>query len=956
LTTTLEITLDYLRAGLCVLPADGPQKRPAVPSWKTYQRRLPSEDEVRRWFERERPLCLVAGQVSGNLEMIDFDCGGEVFAVWKGRVEQASPGLVEQLVLERSPSGGWHVVYRHDSEIFGNLKLAERAVVVPNNQEIELYGKKYKPRKVGDQWEVWLTLVETRGEGGIFLCDPTPGYMLVQGKLESLPVLSEEQRFVLLDAAWSLSERPRLAEPDRAPAPNQEANGRPGDDFNERGDVRSLLRRHGWTLVRAGENEHWRRPGKSAGTSATLKDGVFYVFSSNAAPFRPNRGYSSFAVYAQLEHAGDYVAAAGSLRAQGFGRDPGALFQPLTTPAQTQRAQKIAAMPLPRARKPSHAKADQLAERIASSAIAPSGERSEADFAVCCYALRNGIDKEEVWKQVEPVGTFAEQGRRYFEVTWGNAEYEVRAEIFEKLEQRAACQRRRSPGGLGPNSQQPLARVPGGDVPEGEESGEPARPTIPVQPATTPVAETMRQITDRLLEVGGCYSRVEQLVVVRDDSITPVLSAAELAGLLNHHVEFYFIDEEGGEYKPLPASYGNTWLNHPGERGRLSAIKLFTRNPVFTEDWRLVPPGYDPASGIYYAGPEVPPRSGTAHLDKLLREFCFKSAADRTNYLGMLLTTLLIPRFIGSKPAVLFSGNQPELGKSILAQIIAVLRDGKPVETASYNPNDEEFEKRLGSIVRRGATTIIIDNAKGRSRNPRIESACLERSITDPILSFRLLGFSQDIRAENSHLFCLTANSPDVSRDLVTRSVVVNLYYEGNPERRSFSLPDPEAYAQEHRLEILGELIGMVEHWKGLGRPPATVHSRFNKRGWGTFVGGILAACGQPDFLGNAEEAATQLDETRREFSDLVATLADHPQGLWTAGELVQQCDSLGLLREELGSGSARSKATRLGVIAGRYLAERFPLAGGRTAVFHRCDERNGKVYRVEIEEKVRNV
>jgi hypothetical protein len=65
----------------------------------------------------------------------------------------------------------------------------------------------------------------------------------------------------------------------------------------------------------------------------------------------------------------------------------------------------------------------------------------------------------------------------------------------------------------------------------------------------------------------------------------------------------------------------------------------------------------------------------------------------------------------GSKPAVLFNGNQPGLGKSVLAQSIAILREGKPVETASYNPSDEEFAKRLGSIVRRGIPSIIIDNA-----------------------------------------------------------------------------------------------------------------------------------------------------------------------------------------------------------------------------------------------------
>jgi hypothetical protein len=212
----------------------------------------------------------------------------------------------------------------------------------------------------------------------------------------------------------------------------------------------------------------------------------------------------------------------------------------------------------------------------------------------------------------------------------------------------------------------------------------------------------------------------------------PILSSHGRAGLLNQHVEFFFVDDEAGQYKPLPPAYGNTWLNQRAERSRLPVIKLFTRNSVYTEDWRLIAPGYDAASGIYYAGPAVAARDNIQHLDALLRDFCFKTPADRTNYIGILLTALLVPRFVGSKPAALFNGNQPELGKSILSQIIATLRDGHPAETATYNPNDEEFEKRLGAIVRRGVTTIIIDNAKGRARNPRIESACLERSISPP--------------------------------------------------------------------------------------------------------------------------------------------------------------------------------------------------------------------------------
>lgn len=622
-------------------------------------------------------------------------------------------------------------------------------------------------------------------------------------------------------------------------------------------------------------------------------------------------------------------------------------FEPFKSPSpETEKGKKIAVMPLPAVRKLTANKSDALSNLIARSEIAEAGCRSEADFAVCCYAIRNGVGKEDVWSRVEAIGKFAEGGRRYFDVTWENAEYEVRSAKYEELRKPSKSSVKKETG-----------PPHGPDEPdsEGDRDGN-RKPMIVVDPSETPVGETLSQVTDQLLSAGNCYSRAEQMVAVHNDAVSPILSSAELAGLLNQYVEFYFIKDNEGEYKPIPSVYANTWLNHRIERDRLPTIKLFTHNPVYTDDWRLVAPGFDIASGIFYAGPPVEPRDGTTHLDALLRDFCFESSADRTNYIGMLLTTLLVPRFIGSKPAVIFNGNQPELGKSILAQIIAILRDGRCTETASFNPNDEEFEKRLGAIVHRGATTIIIDNAKARARTPRIDSPCLERSITDPILSYRLLGQSASIRAENSHIFCLTANSAQVSRDLVTRSVVVNLHHEGNPQRRTFSIADPEGYAEDHRLELLGELIGMVERWKAAGMPKANVHTRFNKKGWGTLVGGILSVCGQPEFLANADEAATTLDETRREFTELVASLVEHPQGIWTAAELVEHCGREGLLKEELGEGSTRSKSTRLGVIAGRYVGERFSLSDGRAATFHRSKNRNGALYRVGVDNEVRNL
>jgi hypothetical protein len=600
------------------------------------------------------------------------------------------------------------------------------------------------------------------------------------------------------------------------------------------------------------------------------------------------------------------------------------------TSPEAEREKKISVIPLPKPRKPTAAKSDKLSRFIAKSAAADVGYRSEADFAVCCFAIRTGIDKEAVWQQVSNVGKFAERSRdEYFERTWTRAEWCVKSETYEEVTSEVQ---------------------PEIDDPQTADSAISQIDAICIDTETTPLKHTLAEITKWMLKTGDCFRRADQLVVISGDSIRPIARSSELIGLLSQKVEIRFGNEKHSIYRPLSTPYAEAWLNNHHERSRVPNMSVFTRSPGYTPDWRLIEPGYDEDSEIFYAGAPVTPLASLDRLDELLSEFCFNSPGDRTNYIGVLLTVLLVSHFIGSKPAVLFNGNQPGLGKSVLAQIIAVLRDGHATGTVTFNPNDEEFEKRLGAVVHRGATTIVIDNAKTR-RNARIESPCLERLITDPVLSFRLLGYSQDIRVENSHIFAITANTPDVSRDLVTRSIVVNLFHEGTPERRRFSIPDPEQYAIDHRQELLGELCGMVERWKASGMLMAKVDSRFNKRGWGSIIGGILEANGQPDFLTNADEAAATLDETRREFAELIAIMADSPQGNWTAAELAKLCGQHKLLEADLGQGSDRARATKLGIIAGRFVAERFDLDAERSAVFRRSDGRKVKIYQVFLDD-----
>jgi hypothetical protein len=312
--------LACVAAGLCALPAvrRGDEKRVALRSWKPYQSRLPSSEELGSWFGDEAgAMCLVCGAVSGNLEMIDFDLGAEAFEAWRQAVEASSPGLVERLVIESTPSGGRHVAYRCEAAVSGNTKLAQRRIEVDDGGPVVIGCKEHVPRRdASGQWAVVVTMIETRGEGGLFLCAPSDGYAILQGDLCEPPLITADERDLLLGCAWALDET-------AVPVVGHEPRVgmlRPGDDFNDRGDPREALLRHGWSLAKAGENEHWRRPGKPAGTSATLKDRVFYVFSSNAPPFEPHKGYSPFAVYALLEHHGDFTAAASALLAEGFGQ------------------------------------------------------------------------------------------------------------------------------------------------------------------------------------------------------------------------------------------------------------------------------------------------------------------------------------------------------------------------------------------------------------------------------------------------------------------------------------------------------------------------------------------------------------------------------------------------------------------------------------------------------------
>lgn len=301
--SVINIASNYLNYGLSIIPIVRGTKKPAVP-WKTYQERLPTREEIYQWFRKPYDVALICGKVSGNVEIIDIDNhlgdADKIFWEWKEILNGTAPNLFEKLVIQKTQSGGFHIIYRADTDIPGNTKLASR--------------------KVEERFD---TFIETRGEGGYALIYPSINYSILQGSFQRLPYLTKEERDIIISVCLSFNQIEKETNLTKSKEYLDEIKkDRPGDVFNEQGDIRPILERHGWRLVHSsGQKEFWQRPGKSGRSwSATFNfiPNKFYVFSSNAYPFEPDRSYDKFSVYALLEHNGDFSRAARALMELGY--------------------------------------------------------------------------------------------------------------------------------------------------------------------------------------------------------------------------------------------------------------------------------------------------------------------------------------------------------------------------------------------------------------------------------------------------------------------------------------------------------------------------------------------------------------------------------------------------------------------------------------------------------------
>lgn len=290
---------NILNAGFSIIPCKE-DKTPDVISWTPYQSKRMTEAECSRLFNKGARIGVIGGAVSGNLECIDFD-DPSAYEPFLDLLELRTPGLRDKLTLhEKTPRGGYHVIYRSEGPVAGNTKLA------------------MKPGKDEQGRDTWEVRIETRGEGGYFLAAPSQGYKLLSGSLLECPVLSADEVQTIHETAkaFDLKKPTEQRQTERKEARTRSDGPSPGDQYNQDNDIADILRAHEWRPAqRTTAGVGWTRPGKKDGVSGVLlsKTGNFYVWSSNAHPLEAGQSYSAFALYAAYEHDGNFSAAARAL-------------------------------------------------------------------------------------------------------------------------------------------------------------------------------------------------------------------------------------------------------------------------------------------------------------------------------------------------------------------------------------------------------------------------------------------------------------------------------------------------------------------------------------------------------------------------------------------------------------------------------------------------------------------
>ena len=418
---------------------------------------------------------------------------------------------------------------------------------------------------------------------------------------------------------------------------------------------------------------------------------------------------------------------------------------------------------------------------------------------------------------------------------------------------------------------------------------------------------------------------------------------------------------------------------------RFPVLTGVTTAPTIRPDGSLLQqPGYDAATGLFFDPqgeiftpiPEQPTQAdGRAALDFLIREvlssqcesdpdqtgFAFTSPTARSAALSAILTPL-VRHSLRTAPLHLISATHAGSGKSLLADVVALVATGKPATIFDLGDDEDEQEKRLLSVLLAGDAVINLDNLERPLGGGHINKVLTQETFTG-----RVLGQSRNATAPTTTTWLATGNNAGVSEDMTRRVVLCELDPQVEaPQNRQFSR-DLHAWIPAHRPALVAAGLTAIRAYIVAGKPkqPALMMGSFED--YHHTVRSALIWLGEADPLGDTAKME-DADPTRAKLRALLSAwhgaFGSVPT---TAKEAVARANSV--LRDENGNEAPHDPILRetlqehfaddrRGGISARYLGEFLKKFKGRIENGARFDlagvSHSAKLWRVSITNKTR--
>lgn len=343
---------------------------------------------------------------------------------------------------------------------------------------------------------------------------------------------------------------------------------------------------------------------------------------------------------------------------------------------------------------------------------------------------------------------------------------------------------------------------------------------------------------------------------------------------------------DGGTYiKASPPKSIAPTLMARGHWPGIPVLYGISRWPILRVDGSLrTDPGYDSRTGLLYEPscavqvPEAPSRDDARRaierLLDLLVDFPFvEKRLHETAWLATLLSVVGRAAIDGPVPLLLIDASDKGSGKTLLADLLAVIVLGKPAPRRTKPESPEEWKKAMLSLALAALPLVLLDNVTGK-----LQSDALDAVLTGTEFQERALGGNEECTQRFHSVFAVTANNALISEDLVRRSLQVRLEpgVERPEQRTDFRHPDLLRYALAHRAELLSAALTVLRAYFVAGCPEVPMRPMGSYDEWSRVIRGALIWAGQPDVAVTQDDLRDCANEERTDATTLLKAWYAH--------------------------------------------------------------------------------